>query len=532
MKSSFDGSKRHPRVGTALAGVGVAVFVFVLYLRTLAPTILPYDSPDLLDVPMLQMQVCVLGMTHPTGYPSYILLSHLFTYLPFGDCAYRVNLASATYAALAVLSVFAAGYLLGRRVAAAAAAALAFGVGVTLWSQAVIAEVYTLNALFVALTLLALLLWRERRKDRYLLLSAFLAGLSLTNHLTSGLLLPASLLFVALVDRRKLANVKLMLGSAGLFLVGLLPYLYLPVRSAMDPPFEANNPSNIERFFYVVSGGSLRGGFFAFGPAELPARLAFYWGHLLDNLHWGLLVAAMVGFVALLLWDRPAAGLLGFLMFGWVFYSVENDILDVEVYFIPSYLLLALAAAAGFGLLLTEAEALLTKFPRVPKRAVLGVCSVALVLLPLPGIVDTYARNDRSDDYRGREIIEDVAENAAPNATILHQRSNLWYMVLVEKRRQDLTLVAPFWHNRNVEYADIVWPDDLDLPTTNRRYGTNDFSGVTAVKIAAKKGPVYVIRQEDINLNGLHEAGFRKVLVHGILYELIAPGDVRSANAK
>ena len=274
----------------------------------MAPTILPYDSPDLLDVPMLQMQVCVLDMTHPTGYPSYILFSHLFTYLPFGDCAYRVNLASATYAALAVLSVFAAGYLVGRRVAAAAAGALAFGVGVTLWSQAVIAEVYTLNALFVALTLLALLLWRERRNDRYFLLSAFLVGLSLTNHLTSGLLLPASLLFVALVDRRKLANVKLMLGSAGLFLVGLLPYLYLPVRSAMDPPFEANNPSSIERFFYVVSGGSLRGGFFAFGPAELPARPAFYWGHLLDNLHWGLLVAAMVGFVALLLWDRPAAG--------------------------------------------------------------------------------------------------------------------------------------------------------------------------------------------------------------------------------
>ena len=248
LKSSFDGGKRDPKVGAALVGVGVTVFVFVLYLRTLAPTILPYDSPDLLDVPMLQMQVCVLGMAHPTGYPSYLMLSHLFTYLPFGDCAYRANLASATYAALAVLSVFAAGYLLSRWVAAAAAAALAFGVGVTLWSQAVIAEVYTLNALFIALTLLALLLWRERRKDRHLLLSAFLVGLSLTDHLTSGLLLPASLLFVALVDWRKLADVKLMLKSVGLFFVGLIPYLYLPIRSAMDPSFEANNPSNFERF--------------------------------------------------------------------------------------------------------------------------------------------------------------------------------------------------------------------------------------------------------------------------------------------
>jgi hypothetical protein len=63
VKSSFDRKKRYLRVGAALVGVGVAVFVFVLYLRTLAPTVLPYDSPDMLDVPMLQMQVCVLGLT-------------------------------------------------------------------------------------------------------------------------------------------------------------------------------------------------------------------------------------------------------------------------------------------------------------------------------------------------------------------------------------------------------------------------------------------------------------------------------------
>ncbi len=74
LKNSFDGKKGSPKVGAALAGVGVTVFAFVLYLRTLAPTILPYGRPDLLDVPMLQMQVCVLGMTHPTGYPSYLML--------------------------------------------------------------------------------------------------------------------------------------------------------------------------------------------------------------------------------------------------------------------------------------------------------------------------------------------------------------------------------------------------------------------------------------------------------------------------
>jgi len=522
-KVSFDGSKRPRGVGPTLAGAGVAVFVFVLYLRTLGPTILPYDSPDLLDVPMLQMQVCVLGMAHPTGYPSYLMLSHLFTYLPFGDCGYRANLASAAYAALAVLAVFAAGYLLGRRVAAAAAAALAFGVGVTLWSQAVIAEVYTLNALFVALTLLVLLLWRENRRDRYLLFYAFLAGLALTDHVTSGLLLPAGLLFVALVDRRKLADLKLMLASSGLFLVGLLPYLYLPVRSAMDPSFVANNPTNFERFWYMVSGGNLTGTHFSFGPAELPARLAFYWGHLLDNLNWGLLVAALVGFAALLVWDRQAAGLLGFLFFGWAFYSIENDIPDIEVYFIPTYLVLALAATVGLGLLLTETEHLLRRFSRAFRGAILGVLSIAIVALPLWNVADAYARNDRSGDYGGRQVIEDVANNAKRGATILHRRSELWYMVLVEERRRDLTLVDPFWHNRDVGYADIVWPNELDLAATDRRYGTDDFSGVTAAEIAAKKGPVYIIKQDDVNFEGPYEAGFRTVHVKGSLYRLVAP---------
>jgi hypothetical protein len=129
-----------------------------------------------------------------------------------------------------------------------------------------------------------------------------------------------------------------------------------------------------------------------------------------------------------------------------------------------------------------------------------------------------------SGDYRGREVLEDVAENAAPNATILHHRSNLWYLVLVEKQRQDLTLVDPFWHNRDIGYADIVWPADIDLATANRRYGTDDFTGVTTAKKAAEKGPVYIINQEDINPGGLYEAGFRTVHVEGVLYELNPPG--------
>jgi Protein of unknown function (DUF2723) len=519
------GERRLRKVGILFAGLGVFVLVLILYLGTLAPTVLYLQDPKLLDAVMLQMQVSVLGITHPTGYPTYLMLTHLFTYLPFGDPAYRVNLGSAVYAALAVVAVYVAGLLLSRRVVAAASGALAFGLGTALWSQAVIAEVYTLNALLVSVTIVVLLLWREYRKDRYLLLSAFLVGLCLTNHLTSGLLLPASLLFVALVDWRRLVDVRLVLGGVWLFLLGLTPYLYLPIRAAMDPPMEANNPTDFGRFWYVVSGGNLTGSFFSFGPSELPERMIFYWEHLLDNIPFLVVMVALTGAVVMPLKDRAVGIFLVVLFFGWLFYAVENDIPDIDLYFIPTYLVLSLWAAAGLGTLLAEVEALVSSFPRAGKRAILGALSAMLLVLPLLAVSETSAQNDMSDVYRGRKEIEAVAHNAAPNATILHHRSSMWYMVLVERRRRDLTIVDPFFHNKEVAYADIVWPDDIDLATTDRRYGTDDLSGVTTAKKAAQDGRVYILDQEATNLERFQNAGFEVVPVRaGLLYELVPPG--------
>src|SRR5215208_658741 len=183
--SSSDRIGTPRRWGAALLGGAVAIFVGILYIGTLAPTVLPYGAPDTLDSPMLQAQVSVLGVGHPTGYPTYMMLTHLFTYLPIGDFAYRVNLASAVYGLATMLVVYLAGLRLGGRAVAAASGALAFGLSGAFWSQAVIAEVYTLQALLVALVILFLLLWRDRRDDRYLLLTALLVGLSLTHHLTS-----------------------------------------------------------------------------------------------------------------------------------------------------------------------------------------------------------------------------------------------------------------------------------------------------------------------------------------------------------
>src|SRR5215217_9611155 len=254
--NASEGTKTLRRWGPVLLGAALVVLFGVLYAGTLAPTVLPYGAPETLDSPMLQAEVSVLGIGHPTGYPTYMMLTHLFTYLPIGDPAYRINLASAVYGVAAVLVVYLAGLRLCNRTVAAAAGALAFGLSGTFWGQATISEVYTLEALLVALVILVLLVWRDTRVDRYLLLSVFLVGLSLTHHLTSVLLVPAAPAFVLLTDRSVFSKAGLMLKGLGLFLLGLLPFLYLPIRAMMQSPLDEADPSTPWRFLLLVTGGS------------------------------------------------------------------------------------------------------------------------------------------------------------------------------------------------------------------------------------------------------------------------------------
>ena len=527
LKSSSGESPAISGVFAWVAGVGVALFAFFLYVATLAPTVLYYEQPILLDSAMLQVQAIVLGIPGGTGSPSWVMLTHLFTYLPVGDPAYRTNLSSAAYSAAAAGLVYAAGFLLTRNVAAAAVGALAFGFGTTLWSQAVMAEVYPLNALFITAPIVALLLWRRTRSDRYLLAACLLMGLALTNHITSGLLLPAAFLFVALVDWRKLVEWRLALKGAGLFIVGLLPYSYLPIRASMGPPLNEWNPTSFERFWYLVSGGDHHVNSFAFGPAEIPGRFALYLDYLFQNFHWSLIMLAIAGMVLLAARDRAAAALVFFLWAGWTFHAIEYNIFDFNLYFITTYAMVALMAAYGVAGVLGLIGDLMSRFPGYARVGGVGIVAVAFLVPVGMKIGPAYAANDMSGDWRGREVIETVAEGAEPNATVLHHRSSLWYMVLVEERRRDLTLADP-WAPGRVRYTDIVWPDDINHVTTDLRYGTNDYTGVSTARITARDGAVYILDQDSANARYFTDAGFDIVRVEqNLLYELVPPGGER-----
>ena len=95
-------------------------------------------------------------------------------------------------------------------------------------------------------------------------------------------------------------------------------------------------------------------------------------------------------------------------------------------------------------------------------------------------------------------------------------------MVLVEKRRRDLTLVDPFCTSWD-RHTDIVWPEGIDAARAAKRYGTDDTTGVEAAKKAAGNGPVYLLANARSSLKSFREAGFDVVPVgkRGALYELV-----------
>src|SRR3954447_23231961 len=105
-----------------LAPVIVAVAALALYVRTLLPGMAFDDWGEMQTVPW------VLGVPHPTGYPTYVIAAWLFERLPLGEVAFRANLFSAACMAVALATATVIGIRLGVRPMIAGASAIAAGV--------------------------------------------------------------------------------------------------------------------------------------------------------------------------------------------------------------------------------------------------------------------------------------------------------------------------------------------------------------------------------------------------------------------
>ena len=412
----------------------LTVWIFLLYAAGACPTIYVGDSGELVAA------VHTVGIPHPSGYPLYVLTGKLFTLvMPLGSVAYRMSLFSAVFAAGAVGLVYAAARRAGLHPVASVFGASLLAVSPSYWGEANVQRVYSLNAFFVAASILIFFEWYRSgalgndRDSRWLYLGFFITGLGATNH--TFMALQAAVMFVAaLVYEPRLATRRGWLaGIAGSFGVGLLPYVYLPLRARTDLLVDWGSSETLAGFLDVVLRRDYWGQAWVEGPLDvLRAAGDYLWSFATELLFfgaalalWGVLASRGRGWPRLLLPLVMGANLLALVLHG-----SRADLFIWHRYYIPSYIMAALLAALG-------CDELCRRLPRGLRLAPL--------VLTLTGLVSGFGHFDRShyrvaDDF-GRKLLSSLPENAHLAASGDNVLFPLMYLHYVENVRPDVHLI-------------------------------------------------------------------------------------------
>jgi len=469
-----------PATVTPILSVLALAAPLVVYSCTLAPTVHILDSAELTTGSYL------LGLVHAPGYPLYLILGKLFSFLPFGNVAYRVNLMSGVFAAATSLITFWVLLRLTQRRFISLGATFALAFSYYFWQEAVVAEAYTLETFMIALFLLVLLKWRAVGSgNRWLSLLALLFGLSLGNRTTTALFFPSVVLFILAETRGSILNDhKTLFLTFIAFLLGLCIYLYLPFRYLADPPLNyaseglyGVNLTTPGGMWWMISGRMYHFYAFGYGLAEAIPELTSYLGRLWRNfLGVGVLVGVL-GWLGMWRKDRRTFALI-FLPFAlYVGFFVNYRVVDKDTMFLPSYLLWTVALAHGYAWIADACEAWSHRLR--PTRSDVSAAAVVVVTViaigALGGILN-WRWADRSDDIYTEKFARQILAEVPPDALIVADWSPavvLEYFQLVEGYRPDVRImnrsrftVAQYYHYwrsglSHEEIVDLVALEEL-----------------------------------------------------------------------
>ena len=270
----------------------ITAILLVLYASGACPTIYVGDSGELVTA------IHTLGIPHPTGYPLYVLLGKVWTLIvPTGSVAARMSLFSVACAAAAGGLLHWSGRRMGLQPVAAATGAFLLAVSPSFWGEANVQRVYSLNALFVVFVLSALVSWYRSDEVRWLYLAFFLCGLGSTNHTFMAIEAAALIMVVCLRVPSTLKQPKLLLKSAAAFALGLLPYVYLPLRSRANPVLDWGNPETLSNFVRVVLRKEYWDRAWLTGPGDALRIASDYLWSLGEELLWVGALSAVLGVV-------------------------------------------------------------------------------------------------------------------------------------------------------------------------------------------------------------------------------------------
>jgi len=439
------------------------IIIFVIYFLTCCRTVPPYrDSGELI------VAAHTLSVAHSPGYPLYMIAGKIFIAAGaiFGiNPAWSLNLFSVFCGAFTVLFLYLVIYKITLRKSAAFFGSLLAGLSYINWYLSIVAEMYALSLLLVVVLLYMLL-------KRKILLFFFISGLMLGNHLTSLFaFFPMAGYILFSEDKIKLKSGNFIL----FFIIGLGVYTYLPVRASADSFINWGDPSNLVRFFRVISRHSyghtldLVSREVTLGQVLIPNLLNLGKSILRDITLPGIILA-VIGAAVFIKRQRNLILMLTviFLLTGPYFLYLARMPVNphaaaiTEVGYMIPETVLAVFAALGIAAILNKISL---------KRNYTAVLCLAFALLII-NAYRTYGIVDKSSNY----IAEDYAVNilnSMPEGSFVIMRKDhtmfaLWYKQFSENYRTDVKviskgLLSAEWYRKKLQkdYPRIKWKKEF-----------------------------------------------------------------------
>ena len=453
-----------------------------VYLWCLAPSVTFYDSGEFITA------VHFMGSAHSPGYPLFLLYAKPFTWLPIGNSAFRVNVATAFSAALACMVTYQLILLTLKDIPlrgvtdvsayaarlAALTGALLFAFSPRLWLQSNHDKPYPLLTFMTGMILLCLLRWRDELKSGdeqpgWWYAAAYLIGLATGAHQTIILVLPGIVLFILLTDPGMIKRVREWLIATGFVLLGGMIQLYLPLRAAAGTRQNWGDVDGLSRFLWHL----LRKGY----PEEPHTRsisLLIKQLGAFDLIREFSLVGLLLLVPALILLWKQNRPLLGYVSTGlacfWLmivghFNPQADAIFLTEEFYTPLYQLAALVIAVGLYACLDFGLSRAIHPPHFDWKH-RGILILFFMIMPLFQLGQNIGQQNQHRNY----LAQDYAVNSLrplPEEAVLFTWGDsgafpLWYLQGVERLREDIDLphiphlVFP-WYLHEQHRLSWVW---------------------------------------------------------------------------
>ncbi len=427
MTKVLKSSRSELAVGALLLLLAISV-----YLLTLAPSVSFRDSGDMVSASY------TLGVSHPSGFPLYMLTGKAFSAIPLGEIGARYSLFSLLSGALSVLFVFLVVLRLTGVPQGALFSALLLAFALSFWTYSSMSEKYPLYAFFSAL----LVFTATVRGKKGLYLIAFFFGLGLTHHLALVVFfLPCLALLYFRAGKNYFTAKDYFLAALAGFLP-LLLYAYLPLRAGAGGPLTWGGPMDLQRFLAHITAKEYRYAMFSGSLLDLPLR--FYRQVIVtfasELTPVGLFLSAC-GALLLFRRDRQFALFLLLAFLSNVLIFVNYNILDpqnIVTYYFASFIILAVWA----GIAVTELhEQGKTVHPWLKGLTVVALLFVVFYWL----LAGNFNKADRSNDRQlsdyGANLLKSVDKGSVLLANGDVPLFSVWYQQYVNGRNKAVYVI-------------------------------------------------------------------------------------------